>query len=35
MDCLAQLAPTLDRALQLELFDRFDGAIERHPGHDL
>src|SRR5262245_16156344 len=35
VDRIAQLAPALDGTLDLKAFDALDGAVERHPGHDL
>ena len=35
VDPLAQRAPAVDRALEPELLDRADRAVEGDPGHDL
>src|SRR5262245_47923275 len=35
VNLIAELAPTLERPLQLKVLDAFDGAVEGDPGHDL
>jgi hypothetical protein len=32
---MAQSAPSLEGTLDPELFDAFEGAVDRHPRHDL